>query len=126
MPLVNISLAKGKPESHRKAIADSVYDAMTAELNVPADDRFILIHEFEPSNFDINRTYLGIARTDDCVIIQVTLNAGRSTELKKAFYATLAEHIHERTGLRKEDVFINLVEVVKENWSFGLGLAQYA
>jgi 4-oxalocrotonate tautomerase len=70
--------------------------------------------------------YLGIKRTDDVVLIQVTLNQGRSLDLKKAFYARVAANLAKSPGLRKEDVFINLVEVPNENWSFGKGEAQYA
>ena len=68
----------------------------------------------------------GIRRTQDCVFIQLTLNAGRSLEQKKEFYKAVADGLHERLGVRREDVFINLIEVAKENWSFGNGVAQYA
>ena len=75
-------------------------------------------------NFDPD--YLGIHRTNDCVFIQVTLNGGRTLEMKQAFYKTIADGLHEKLKLRREDVLISLVEVVKENWSFGNGEAQYA
>jgi 4-oxalocrotonate tautomerase len=126
MPLVRVDMNKGKSADYRKSVGDSIYDAMTATLNVPQNDRFVIITEHDAGDLDVDRTYLGIERTDDCVLIQVTLNAGRSVELKKAFYLAVADNLHQRTGLRKEDVFINLVEVVKENWSFGNGIAQYA
>jgi phenylpyruvate tautomerase PptA (4-oxalocrotonate tautomerase family) len=126
MPLVRVDLAKGKPEAYRRAIGDAIYEAMISALNVPKDDRFMVITEHEPAELSIDRTYLGIKRTDDCILVQVTLNAGRTIEIKKAFYQAVAKNIHARTGLRMEDIVINLVEVPKENWSFGLGNAQYA
>jgi phenylpyruvate tautomerase PptA (4-oxalocrotonate tautomerase family) len=126
MPLARIDLIAGKPAAYRKTIGEVVYDSMIATLNVPKDDRFQVIHEVAPDNFVADPTYLGIQRTPDCVIIQVTLNAGRSVEVKRAFYKAIADGLHERLGLRREDVFINLVEVAKENWSFGNGEAQYA
>ncbi len=126
MPLVRIDLLRGKTEHYRRAIGDVVYDAMIATLNVPLDDRFQIIAEHAENDFIVNQTYLGIQRSDDAIIIQVTLNAGRSVEMKRAFYKAVADGLHQRLELRREDVFINLVEVVKENWSFGNGEAQYA
>jgi 4-oxalocrotonate tautomerase len=126
MPLARIDLAKGKSAEYRRTIGAVVYDAMLQALNVPKDDRFQVINEHEPENFVIDPSYLGIHRTGDCVVIQLTLNAGRGVEQKRGFYKAVADGLHERLGLRREDVFISLVEVAKENWSFGNGEAQYA
>ena len=125
MPLARIDLPAGKPSEYGHAVADAVYDAMIATLNVPRDDRFQVISERTPEALLINPTYLGIDRSADALIIQFTLNEGRTVEAKKAFYKAFADGVHERVGLRREDVFINLVEVKKENWSFGNGVAQY-
>jgi 4-oxalocrotonate tautomerase len=126
LPLARIDLARGKPAEYRRAIGEVVYQAMIAALNVPQNDRFQIITEHGPDDFIFDPTYLGIERTTDCVIIQVTLNDGRTVDQKRAFYKTIADGLHERIGLRREDVVINLVEVRKENWSFGNGEAQYA
>jgi phenylpyruvate tautomerase PptA (4-oxalocrotonate tautomerase family) len=126
MPLVRISLLAGKPESHKQKISDMVHRAMLETVNVPAQDRFQIITEHSRSDFIYDGQYLNISRTDDLVIIQITLNAGRTTDLKKALYRRIADLLNQEAGIRKEDVFINLVEVAKENWSFGNGEAQYA
>ena len=126
MPLVRIDLPTGSPPTYGSDIGDIVYDAMIATLNVPIDDRFMVISEHERTNLVIDRSYLGIERTDAAIIIQITLNEGRTLEVKRAFYAAVADGLHERVGLRREDVVIGLVEVNKENWSFGNGEAQYA
>ena len=126
MPLARIGLAAGKPPAYRRAIGDVVYDAMRATLNVPENDRFQVFNEHAAENFVVDPQYLGVARSPDCVIIQVTLNEGRTIAMKKAFYRALADGLHERIGLRREDVFVSLVEVHKENWSFGNGEGQYA
>jgi phenylpyruvate tautomerase PptA (4-oxalocrotonate tautomerase family) len=126
MPLVRVDLAQGKSADYRRAIGDVVYDVLVETMNVPKDDRFQVITEHPAEGFVFDATYLGIARTKDCVFIQVTLNEGRSVEMKQAFYKAVADRLHERLKLRREDVFINLVEVKKENWSFGNGEAQYA
>lgn len=126
MPLVRIDLVAGKPADYRAAIGDTVYEAMTTALAVPANDRFQVISEHEDADLVVDPTYLGIGRSRDAVLIQVTLNDGRAVETKQAFYKAVADGLHERLGLRREDVFISLVEVRKENWSFGNGEAQYA
>lgn len=126
MPFVRIDLMLGKDATYRTTIGDVVYDAMRRTLDVPENDRFQVIAERGASDFIVDRTYMGIERTDDCVVIQITLNEGRDVAKKKAFYKAVADGLHERLKLRREDVFINLVEVKKENWSFGNGEAQYA
>src|ERR1700716_1524100 len=126
MPLVRVSLRRGKSGDYKKAIGDGIYKAMREVFNVPAEDRFVVVSEHSESEFQFSRTYLDIARSDDLVIIQITANNGRTVEQKKALFARIAELLAEEPGLRKEDVFVNLVEVAKENWSFGNGVAQYA
>jgi len=126
MPLVRISLKKGKPAAYRKAILDGVYLAMRESFDVPDEDRFMTIHEHEAEHFSFSPTYLDIARDDDLVIIQITANNTRGTEQKKALFKRIAERLAQDPGIRPENVFINLVEVLKENWSFGNGVAQYA
>ena len=126
MPLARIDLPAGKPASYRRAVADVVYEAMVAVLKAPKDDRFQVIAEHGRDTLIIDPTYLGIERSADALIIQLTLNEGRAVEVKQAFYKAVADGLHARVGLRREDLFINLVEVKKENWSFGNGIAQYA
>ena len=126
MPLVRISLIAGKPESYKQKISDIVHRAMVETVNVPPQDRFQIITEHNAADFIYDPEYLKVHRTNDLVIIQITLNTGRTTEMKKALYRRIADLLHQEAGLRKEDVLINLVEVAKENWSFGNGEAQYA
>jgi phenylpyruvate tautomerase PptA (4-oxalocrotonate tautomerase family) len=125
MPLARIDLPAGKPATYGRQVGDVVYDAMVLTLNAPKDDRFQVITE-HTTGLVIDPTYLGIERSAEALIIQLFLNEGRTVEVKKAFYKAVADGLHERVGLRREDVFINLVEVKKENWSFGNGVAQYA
>ncbi|MBB1624306.1 tautomerase family protein [Achromobacter sp. UMC71] len=126
MPLVHISLRTGKTEAYRQAIFDSVYRALRETFNVPEDDQFMTITQHEAADFRYGKTYLGVARSDDLVFIQITANNTRSLEQKKALFARTAELLGDSPGIRPEDVFVNLVEVAKENWSLGNGLAQYA
>jgi 4-oxalocrotonate tautomerase len=126
MPLSRISMREGKPAAYRKAILDSLYLAMRETFNVPEEDRFMTICQHEANDFDYSASYLGIARSDDLVIIQITANNTRTTQQKKALFARIVERLRQSPGLRPEDVLINLVETLPENWSFGHGVAQYA
>ena len=125
-PAAHYPLRSGKPEAYRQAIFDSVYRALRETFNVPEDDQFMVMTEHEAANFRYGATYLDIARSDDLVFIQITANNTRTLEQKKALFRRIAELLGENPGLRPEDVFVNLVEVLKENWSLGGGLAQYA
>jgi len=126
MPLVRIDLPAGRPAEYRRAIGDAVYQTIVDKLNVPKDDRFQVIAEHSASDLIIDPACLGIERSAVAVLIQITLNAGRTVEVKRAFYKALVDSLQEQVGLRREDVVINLVEVRKEDWSFGNGEAQYA
>jgi 4-oxalocrotonate tautomerase len=125
MPLVRIDLRKGKDAFYRQEIGRIVYEALVS-VGVPENDRFQIVAEHEPENFLFDPNYLGIHRSNDLVIIQITWNESRTVEQKKALYKAIADRLSTTTSLRPEDVFINLVEVKKENWSFGKGMAQYA
>lgn len=126
MPLARINLSKDASPEAVRAIGDVIYDAMVQFANVPKDDRFQIVtrHAADELIYPADG-YLGISYTPGIVMIQVTWNAGRSTDAKKAFYRAVADGIHAKTGIRKEDVWINLVEVDRENWSFGNGEMQY-
>jgi 4-oxalocrotonate tautomerase len=125
MPLVRIDLVKGKSETYRQAIGEAVYQALLS-IGVPEDDRFQVINEHEPANLIFAKSYLGVEHTDDLVIIQITFNEGRTTAQKQALFKAIAEGIHAATGLGVGDAFVSLLEVKRENWSFGNGVAQYA
>ena len=126
MPIVRIDFLEGKAPEYGVQVGLIVARAMTEVLNVPKDDLFQVITAHPKTGLRFDPDYLGIHRTDDCIFLQITLNSGRTVEMKQRFYKAVADSLHEGLKLRKEDVLINLVEVPKENWSFGNGEAQYA
>ncbi|VFR23301.1 probable tautomerase [plant metagenome] len=126
MPLVHISLRAGTAAAYRQAIFDGVYDALRATFEVPDDDQFMTITEHEPGNFRHGASYLGVARSDAVVFIQITASSTRGKAQKLALFQDVARRLAASPGIRPEDVFVNLVEVARENWSMGNGLAQYA
>jgi phenylpyruvate tautomerase PptA (4-oxalocrotonate tautomerase family) len=125
MPLVRIDLCKGKDVAYRQALGRAVHQAL-ASVGVPPDDRFQIISEHALEDFVFDRNYLGIRRSENLVMIQITWNEGRTLEQKKTLFRSIADGLAAAPGVRQEDVLVNLVEVKKENWSFGNGVAQYA
>ena len=123
MPFARIDMIKGKSPEFRQGVGDAVYLAMIEHLKAPAGDRFQVITEHDPENFLFDPDFLGVHRTIGCIIIQLTLFAGRSLEQKRGFYKQVADTLHERLGVRREDVVISLAPVNVDDWSFGNGEA---
>jgi phenylpyruvate tautomerase PptA (4-oxalocrotonate tautomerase family) len=98
---------------------------MREALNVPEGDQFMTISEHDPANFRYGAAF-GIDRSDDLVFIQITVFDTRTVDEKKALFRRIAELLGESPGIRPEDVFVNVIEAAKENWSVGHGLAQFA
>lgn len=126
MPFVRIDLKRGKSAEYRKTLGEIVYKAMRELINVPENDKFQVITEHDRGDLNYADNYLGNNYSDDLILIQITLNAGRTVEMKKAFYKRIVDDFQSQLRGRPDDIFINLVEVAKENWSFGNGIAQYA
>ena len=126
MPLARIDMLQGKSSEHRKIVGDIVYTAMVDQLKAPKDDRFQVISEHAISDFIFDPHFFGIERSPDCIFIQLTLKTGRTLDQKRGFYKQIADDLHARLGMRREDVFISLVPVGAEDWSFGNGEASLA
>jgi 4-oxalocrotonate tautomerase len=126
MPLARINMRRGKPAAYRRSILDGVYAALRETFDVPEDDRFMIVTAHAEEDLVYGANYLGINRSDDLVIIELTVSNTRSTGQKKALFKRIVERLAANPGLRPGDVLINLVEVAKENWSFGNGIAHYA
>jgi phenylpyruvate tautomerase PptA (4-oxalocrotonate tautomerase family) len=121
MPLARIDLAQGKTPEYRATVADVVYAKIVGVLEAPDGDRFMVIGEHAPENFVFDPRFLGIERSPDLIIIQVTSTVGNTKEQKLAFFRQMADELNRRLNVRREDVFINLVFVDRDDWSFGNG-----
>ena len=131
MPLVRISLRQGKSSDYKTKIANAVHQAMVETIGIPPADRFQIITEHAPDMLLYDPHYLGIERTGDIVVVQISLSAGRTVDQKRALYQRITSLLEDSPGIRPADVLVNLIEVAKDadtskaNWSFGLGVAQY-
>ena len=124
MPLVRIDFPAGRLAEYRAAAGEAIQQAMHSVFKVSLKERFHIFTEHAPAGLVIDQTYLGIERSADAIVVQVTLNESRDADVKRSFYRALADGLRERVGLRLEDLVVNLVEVKRENWSFGDGNAQ--
>jgi phenylpyruvate tautomerase PptA (4-oxalocrotonate tautomerase family) len=121
MPFARIDLTKGKTPEYRATVADVVYEGIVGVLKAPDGDRFMIIGEHAPENFLFDPNSLDIKRTPDLIYIQVTSTVGNTKEQKLAFFRQMADELNRRLKVRREDVFVNLVFVDREDWSFGNG-----
>ncbi len=128
MPLVTVTLRKGRPPEFLRQVGSAIHEALVAQAKIPAADRFQVFHEVEAGNIDVDPTFAGsnpVERSENVLIIQITLNIGRTDEIKSALYAEIASRLQTEAGVRPDDVFINLIEVVKQNWSMASGRMTY-
>jgi 4-oxalocrotonate tautomerase len=125
MPFVKLYLLAGHPEEYTTAVSQAVHQALVTQANVPADDLFHVIHQLGELELLAHPTYGGVNRSKNLIIVEITLNAGRTIEIKKNLYADIAARLEKAAGVRADDVLVSLVEVTKENWSFGGGRMTY-
>ena len=125
MPLVRLTLRPGKSPEFLHDAVEAVLAALVAKGNAPADSRFVIVDEVPADRTFIHPTYGGVERSEEVILIEITLNAGRTLEVKKAMYEEIVRRLGEAVDVRPDDVIISLTEVSKENWSFGRGLATY-
>lgn len=125
MPLVNISLLRGKSREHIRAIADGVHDALMEAYKIPAQDHFQLIRQYDREDFIYDPDYLGIHRSDDVVFIHIIAGNWRDPATKQALYKAIADRLTRNPGLRREDVLIIITANERDEWSFGNGVASY-
>lgn len=125
MPLVRITLRKGRTRDYVRDASNAIHDALVATANVPADDRFHVIEEVDDDRLIAHPSYGGVNRSDNVIFVQITLNTGRTIDVKRALYADIAKRLQECVDMRPDDVVISLIEVSKEDWSFGGGRMTY-
>ncbi|HXG57700.1 MAG TPA: tautomerase family protein [Thermoanaerobaculia bacterium] len=125
MPLVKIHLRKGKSREYLRDVSEAIHAALVSQASVPPDDRFQIVFEHDAGSFIAHPSYGGVSRSEDLIVIEITLNTGRTLETKKNLYADIVRRLQEAADIRPDDVLISLTEVAKENWSFGKGLCTY-
>lgn len=123
MPLVQIHLRKGKTPKYVKAVSDGIHQALCTAWKIPKNDRFQLISEYKKEHFHFDKTIWGVKLSDNLTAIYIT-SIKRSQAMKKKLYQELVKVLGKNPKVRKEDVFVTITQVQREDWSFGNGLAQ--
>lgn len=123
MPLIQVHLVKGKPQKYIKSVCDGIHKALMTAWNIPLNDRFQLVSEYKKTHFHFDKTIWGVKRSDDVIVIYIT-SIFRSVAMKKKLYRELTKVLGQNPKVRKEDIFVTIVTVGKEDWSFGNGIAQ--
>jgi 4-oxalocrotonate tautomerase len=126
MPLVEIYVSEARSADQKKKLANAVHGALVEAIGLPADDRFQILRVLAREDYVADPSYLGLARSDDFLVVRVTLRRGRTPEKKQALYRAIADGAVRAVGMRAEDVFVVLHENDAIDWSFGGGVAQYA
>ncbi len=124
MPLLRFDLIEGRTDAQLKALLDAAHRAMLAAFKVPARDRYQIVNEHPASRMIVEDTGLDIPRTKDVVLLQV-ITRPRGKDAKQAFYRLLVEELQKSCGIAPSDVMVSMVENTDEDWSFGLGRAQF-
>ena len=124
MPLLRFDLIEGRSDEEMKTLLDAAHKAMLEAFKVPERDRYQIVHEHPKSRMIVEDTGLGIPRTDDVIIVQVTTRP-RSQQMKEDFYRLLVTHLEKECGITPSDVMVSMVTNSDEDWSFGLGKAQF-
>lgn len=124
MPLIKFDLIIGRSPEKLQTLLDATHDAMVRAFNVPERDRYQIVHQHPANEMMIEDTGLGFTRTQDVVVLTVT-SRPRSVEQKQAFYKETVEALRDKCGIDPQDVLISIVTNSDEDWSFGLGEAQF-
>lgn len=124
MPLLKIDVIKGRSDEALSTLLNTIHDAMVEAFDVPVRDRYQILAEHEPSRLIIQDTGLGFTRTDNVVVI-TAISRPRSAEMKQQFYNLVTQQLERHCGISPQDVMISIVINSDEDWSFGLGKAQF-
>lgn len=124
MPLLRFDLIEGRTDEELKTLLDAAHRAMLEAFKVPERDRYQVVHQHKPGEMIVEDTGLGIPRSDKVVVVQVT-SRPRRREQKEAFYRLLCEELNRACGIAPSNVMVSIVENTDEDWSFGLGRAQF-
>jgi 4-oxalocrotonate tautomerase len=125
MPLVRISVYEGTTKDHRQAIASEVYRAMREAIGIPEGDLFVVVTAHSAEEFVVDRTFMGMQRTDRFTLIHIFLSEGRTIEQKQLLFDRIACGLRDGVGISTDDVMTVLTENSLSDWSFGKGRAQY-
>ena len=124
MPLVRIDVQQGRTPSQLRQLADTIQDVMLDVFAAPPGDRYQIITEHPVGQIIAEDTGLGLERSDGVTVIQI-FQQGRSASQKQTAYEQLAKRLDAAGLVRPADLIVSVTGNTREDWSFGLGRAQF-
>ena len=121
MPFIRTSVHRDSSQEQRQAIVDGIHQALVDAIGMPQDELFNLVSEYQPGQFFFSRTFNGIVRSDQVVVIEITMRRGRSDAMKRELYAKIASNLEKNANVSPKDVFIFTHENDYSDWSVGDG-----
>ncbi|GGF71564.1 tautomerase [Azorhizobium oxalatiphilum] len=122
MPFVRTALPKGTEQSRKILIVEGIHDALVEGIGMPKDELFNLVSEYGDGEFFYDRSFNGIARSENLVVVEITMRRGRSDAMKRALYAAITRNLEARAAVSPKDVFIFMHENDYSDWSVGNGV----
>ena len=122
MPLVRTALRHGTEPARRQNIVRGIHDALVEGIGMPEDELFNLVTEYRDGEFFFDRSFNGIARSDDLIVVEITMRRGRSDAMKRSLYAAITRNLEASADVSPRDVFIFMHENDYSDWSVGNGV----
>lgn len=119
MAIVRVDFSTKQPAEFAPTVSRVINACMQQVLGVSPTENYIVCQAYPAEAILHAPDICSTERLEKIAFIQITLNQGRSAELKRKFFKQLGAELMETGYLKVEDMFINLVEVASENWSFG-------
>ncbi|UVM48110.1 tautomerase family protein [Pseudomonas sp. B21-015] len=121
MPFVRTAVIKGTGPQQRQRIVDGIHQALVDSIGMPQDELFNLVVDYDPEQFFYSRTFNRVARSDQLIVIEITMRRGRSDAMKRELYKKIADNLGAQAQVRPQDLFIFMHENDYSDWSVGSG-----
>ncbi|WP_072242533.1 tautomerase family protein [Pannonibacter indicus] len=124
MPVTQIFSLPGRSAEEKQLIMECIHEALMTRFDIPHDDQYMIFNEKAREDFFFG-SFPEMERSDAFLLIQITVSNTRSVEMKKNLYKAICDKLGRKAGVLHDDVMVSLVEVTRDCWSFGRGIAQY-
>jgi phenylpyruvate tautomerase PptA (4-oxalocrotonate tautomerase family) len=117
MPIVTVTVRKPKSPAFKSMLLDAVHAALCT-AGVHERDRFQRVIELDADDFRFDERFPDVKtrRTEDFVLVEVLLGAGRSVKVKKAVLREMVDRLAAQ-GFDTENLMVVFQDVAWENWS---------
>lgn len=122
MPFVRTAVPSGLEPSRKEKIVLGIHEALVESIGMPSDELFNLVQDYRNDEFYYDKTFNGIARSNQLIVVEITMRRGRSDAMKRALYAAITRNLEAAASVSPKDVFIFMHENDYSDWSVGNGV----